>query len=316
MVAAGGEPSSEDVIETDGLTKRYGKRDVCAIDDLGLRVRRGEVYGLLGPNGAGKTTALRMLVGLSRPTSGTVRVFGRTPGSPGSLTGVGAMIEAPDFYPFLSGRDNLRVMAAHADVASERVETALEQVQLTSRADDKFETYSMGMKQRLGLAAALLKDPELLILDEPTTGLDPAGIADMRVLLRRLGHGRRTVLLSSHLMPEVEQTCDRVGIIRRGRLVAEGTLSDLRGRPELHVRACPLDRAQELVMALPYVEGVQSTDGLLVIHTDVDRAGAINRELVANGVEVSELTPVHPSLEDVFLHLVREDGASDGKLPS
>lgn len=299
-------------VATDGLTKRYGKRGILALDGLRLRVKHGEVYGLLGPNGAGKTTALRMLVGLTRPTSGTALVLGRAPGSPASLTGVGAMIEAPDFYPFLSGRDNLRVMANHADIPGERVDGVLAQTELTSRADDKFGRYSMGMKQRLGVAAALLKDPELLILDEPTTGLDPAGIAEMRVLLRRLGRGTRTVLLSSHLMTEVEQTCDRVGVIHKGRLVVEGTLDDLRGRPELHVRAHPLDRARELVTALPYVESIRSDADVLVIRTDAERAGEINRELVESGVEVSELRLVHPSLEEVFLNLVREDRPSNG----
>ena len=227
MVGGGSSADGDFAIATVGLTKRYGRKGVIAVDDLSLRVRRGEVYGLVGPNGAGKSTAMRMLVGLMRPTGGTATVLGQTIGSPASLVRVGAMIEAPDFYPFLSGRDNLRVMAAHADVAPEQVSAVLAQVELASRADDRFGTYSMGMKQRLGVAAALLKDPELLILDEPTTGLDPAGIADMRLLLRRLGQGRRTVLLSSHLMTEVEQTCDRVGIIRRGRIVAEGTLDEL-----------------------------------------------------------------------------------------
>jgi len=269
------------------------------------------VYGLLGPNGAGKTTTLRMLVGLARQTSGSARVLGAEPGSAPFLRRVGAMIEAPDFYPFLSGRDNLRVMAAHGDVPETRVDDVLAHVDLTSRARDRFGAYSMGMKQRLGLAAALLKDPELLILDEPTTGLDPAGIADMRVLLRELGRGERTVLLSSHLMGEVEQTCDRVGIIRSGRLVAEGTLDKLRGRPELRVRACPLDRAGEVISALPYVEGVQTADDVLVVRAEVARAPAINRALVEAGVEVYELTPVHPSLEDVFLNLVRDGGRDE-----
>jgi ABC-2 type transport system ATP-binding protein len=294
-------------IATDGLTKRYGKDGILALDGFRLRVRHGEVYGLLGPNGAGKTTALRMLVGLTRPTSGTALVLGRVPGSRDSLASVGAMIESPSFYPFLSGRDNLRVMAGHADALLERVGEVLGATELTARADDKFGTYSMGMKQRLGVAAALLKDPELLILDEPTTGLDPAGIAEMRVLLRSLGRGTRTVLLSSHLMTEVEQTCDRVGVLHKGRMVAEGTLDELRGQPELRVRARPSERAQELVAALPYVEGIQNDNGVLVIRTDVKKAAEINQELVTSGVAVSELTPVHPSLEEAFLDLVREE---------
>ena len=297
------------VIETDGLTKRYGTM-VPAVDALTLRVRRGEVYGFLGPNGAGKTTALRMLVGLVRPSAGTARVLGRPPGSPAALARVGALIEAPAFYPFLSGRDNLRVLARHAGVPLARIADVLAQVGLSSRADDRFATYSLGMKQRLGLAVALLKDPEVLILDEPANGLDPAGIAEMRGLVRSLGRGRRTVLLSSHLMAEVEQTCDRIGVLRRGRLVAEGTLDALRGRPQLRVRATPLDRARELAAALPGVDGAHARDGVLVLATDPRRAGEINRQLVRGGVEVSELTPVQASLEEVFLGLVREEGAN------
>jgi ABC-type multidrug transport system ATPase subunit len=229
------------------------------------------------------------------------------------MAGVGAMIESPDFYPFLSGRENLRVMAGHAGVGPERVEAVLEIAELASRADDRFGTYSMGMKQRLGLAAALLKEPELLVLDEPTTGLDPAGIAEMRTLLRRLGTGSRTVLLSSHLMTEVEQTCDRVGIIRRGRLVAEGTLDELRGQPTLHLRVVPVERAVELLGSLACVAGVTHVDGALVVRADPSQAAAINRLLVCNGVEVSELTPVHASLEDVFLSLVQEKEESHGQ---
>ena len=187
-----------------------------AVDRLTLRVRRGEVYGFLGPNGAGKTTTLRMLVGLVRPTSGTTTVLGKRPGSPEGLAHIGALIEAPGFYPFLSARDNLRVMAMHAGVGVGRIAAVLDEVGLDDRADDRFDTYSQGMKQRLGVASALLKDPDVLILDEPTSGLDPKGMAEMRVFIQGLGRGGRTVLLSSHLMPEVEQVCGRVGVIHRG----------------------------------------------------------------------------------------------------
>jgi ABC-type multidrug transport system ATPase subunit len=186
-------------IETRGLTKRYGD-DIVAVDGLALRVRRGEVYGFLGPNGAGKTTTLRMLLGLVRPTAGGATVLGAPPGAPEGLARIGAMVEAPALYPYLSGRDNLRVLAGHAGVAEPRVDAVLEEVGLSARAGDRSRTYSLGMKQRLGVAAALLKDPELLILDEPTNGLDPAGMRDMRRLLRALGEGGRTVLLSSHLL--------------------------------------------------------------------------------------------------------------------
>jgi ABC-2 type transport system ATP-binding protein len=297
-------------IETDGLTKRYSEH-ILAVDGVTLRVRRGEVYGFVGPNGAGKTTTMRMLVGLIRPSAGQARVLGKPPGSPDSLARVGAMIEAPGFYPFLSGRDNLRVMARHAGVPEKRLDAVLEQVGLAARAGDPFGTYSMGMKQRLGLAAALLKDPELLILDEPTSGLDPEGIAEMRDFVRQLTQGERTVFLSSHLMTEVEQICDRIGIIRRGRLVAEGTLDELRGQPELHLRATPIDRARRMVESLPYVERLIADDGKLVLTMDLQRAGELNRQLVSADVEVTELTPARTSLEEVYFDLVQAEQAGD-----
>src|SRR5881628_1616628 len=214
-------------VETRGLTKRYST-GVLAVADLNLLVRTGEVYGFLGPNGAGKTTTLRMLSGLHRPTSGTATVAGGVPGSPGSLARMGAMVETPAFYPYLSGRDNLRVVARYAGVPRSRVEPVLQQVDLTDRARHKFRTYSTGMKQRLGVAAALLKEPELLVLDEPTNGLDPAGMAEMRTLVAELKRRGHTVLLSSHLLGEVQQICDRVGVISRGRLLREGTVAELR----------------------------------------------------------------------------------------
>ena len=294
------------LIETRNLTKRYGSH-IIAVDSLNLTIRRGEVYGFLGPNGAGKTTTLRMLLGLIRPTSGTASVLGRPPGDPKSLARVGALIESPAFYPHLSGWRNLRVIARYAGVPKERIEAVLEAVELTDRTSDKFKTYSQGMKQRLGVAAALLKDPELLILDEPTNGLDPAGMADMRALIRKLGSGDRTVLLSSHLLGEVEQICDRVGVIRNGKLVAQGTVGELRGQARLLVRADPMDRARQLVEEMNGVEQVQVSDGALVLATDAAQAGEITRELVTSGVVVSELRPVERSLEETFLELTGQE---------
>jgi ABC-type multidrug transport system ATPase subunit len=293
------------VVETRDLGKRYGER-IVAVDRLAMRVRRGEVYGFLGPNGAGKTTTLRMLLGLIRPTSGSALVLGATPGSPAALSRIGALIETPTFYPFLSGRDNLRVLAAHARVPDARIEVVLDDVELHTRAGDRFGTYSLGMKQRLGIAAALLKDPELLILDEPTNGMDPAGMAEMRTFIRELGRGRRTVLLSSHLMTEVEQICDRVGVISRGRLVGEGTVDELRGQESLWVRAEPLEEAERVVTALGAVERVARVDGGLRIAADPAAAPAITRALVEGGIAVSELRPQRASLEKVFLELTRE----------
>jgi len=290
------------VIETKDLRKRYGER-IVAVDRLTMQVRRGEVYGFLGPNGAGKTTTLRMLLGLIRPTSGSARVLGAPPGRPEGLARIGALIETPAFYPFLSGRDNLRVLAGHSGAPEPRIVEVLEEVELADRAGDKFGSYSLGMKQRLGVAAALLNDPELLILDEPTNGMDAAGMAEMRSFIRNLGRGRRTVLLSSHLMAEVEQICDRVGVIHGGALVGEGTVDELRGRETLWLRVEPLDEAERLVADFDGIEDVAAVDGGLQVATDPSAAAAINRALVEAGIEVSELRTQRASLEHVFLEL-------------
>ena len=295
------EPRHPPLVETSGLGKSYGS--ITAVQDLNLSVRRGEVYGFLGPNGAGKTTTLRMLLGLIRPSSGTATVLGETPGSPQGLQGVGALVESPAFYPYLSGRDNLRVMARYCGAQIPRVDEALGQVELSGRANDKFKKYSLGMKQRLGVAAALLKDPELLILDEPTNGLDPKGMAGMRALIRRIGRGERTVLLSSHLLGEVEQVCNRVGVIHRGELVMEGTVNELRGGGGILVKAEPLEKAKEIAVGLDGVEGAQITDGMLMLEADPSRAAEVNAWLVEAGLRVSELRPVERSLEDAFLEL-------------
>jgi ABC-type multidrug transport system ATPase subunit len=293
------------VIETNDITKRYG--DIIAVDHLTMRVRRGEVYGFLGPNGAGKTTTLRMLLGLAKATSGGATVLGTAPGSSEGLARIGALVEAPGFYPFLSGRDNLRVLAKHSGSPKERISSVLDEVGLADRAKDRFATYSQGMKQRLGVAAALLKDPELLILDEPTNGLDPGGMAEMRSFIRGLGRGQRTVILSSHLMSEVEQICDRAGVISKGALVREGTVDELRGAHTLRVRAEPLEEAGRLVESLIEVEAVATVNGALRITTDPESASAINGALVKAGIAVSELGPERASLEEVFLELTRED---------
>ncbi|MGI8968324.1 MAG: ABC transporter ATP-binding protein [Chloroflexota bacterium] len=300
--------SSELVVETTNLTQRYGNQ--LAVNNLHLRVRRGEVYGFLGPNGAGKTTTLRILVGLVRPTSGTAVVVGERPGTAKGLARVGALIESPAFYPYLSGRRNLRIVATYAGIPASRIDTVLEQVELTERAADKFKTYSLGMKQRLGVAAALLKDPELLILDEPTNGLDPKGVADMRALIRGLGQGERTVLLSSHLLGEVEQICDRVGVIQHGKLVAEGTVAELRGQTKLLLRVDPLERARRVIGVMCGANNVEVCDGALVVATDIARAGEIAHELIASGITLSELRSIERSLEESFLELTEEEHTS------
>jgi ABC-type multidrug transport system ATPase subunit len=299
-------------IETTELTKVYGKR-VRAVDRLNLTVRRGEVYGFLGPNGAGKTTTVRMLLGLIRATSGAAVVLGRPPGDPAGLVRVGAIVEEPAFYPYLSGRDNLRVIARYAGLREERIDVALDEVDLRDRGGDRFKTYSQGMRQRLGVAAALLKDPDLLILDEPTNGLDPAGMAEMRSLIRALGMGDRAVLLSSHLLGEVQQVCDRVGVVARGALIAEGAVAELRGRGSLLVRAEPLSAARQCAERLMGTGRVRVLDGTLRLDSDPADAAQITRELVLAGVAVSEVRPIERTLEDVFLELTGEEGDEHGR---
>ena len=300
------------LVETRGLTKRYGSK-TTAVEDLYLTVRRGEVYGFLGPNGAGKTTTLRMLLGLIKPTSGTAAVLGKEPGHPDGLAGIGALVESPAFYPYLSGRDNLKVMARYSGVKRARIREVLDQVELSGRAKDKFRKYSLGMKQRLGVAAALLKDPDLLILDEPTNGLDPKGMADMRKLIKDLGRGERTVLLSSHMLGEVEQICDRVGVIQNGELVAEGTVAELRGDTKLLVRAEPVEEAAEIADKLAGVGEVTVTDGMLRLDMDPENVADINEKLVSAGLRVSELRLSGQSLEEVFLQLTGGEAEREGE---
>jgi ABC-2 type transport system ATP-binding protein len=297
------------IVETHGLTKRYGS-GVLAVDSVAMSVRRGEVYGFLGPNGAGKTTTLRMLVGLIRPTSGTATVAGHTPGDPHGLARVGSLIESSAFYPYLSGRANLRVVADLAGVDQKRVNEVLDVVELSSRAHRKFGTYSTGMKQRLGVAAALLKDPDLLILDEPTNGLDPQGMAEMRRLIKDIGQGNRTVLLSSHLLGEVEQICDRVGVISNGKLVRESTVQELIGEEGVLVRAQPLDKAEQMLATLFGNDAISRQDGALHLKVKPEQSSEINRRLVGAGIGVSELRPFERSLEEVFFQLTGEKQGS------
>ncbi|MBJ7604227.1 MAG: ATP-binding cassette domain-containing protein [Candidatus Dormibacteraeota bacterium] len=297
----------EHPIATSGLTKRYSAH-VLAVDRLELRVRKGEVYGFLGPNGAGKTTTLKMLVGLIRPTAGQAVVAGHAPGDPAGLARIGCLVESPAFYPYLSGRDNLRAAAGAAGAPESRVDAALDEVGLLPRGKDKFKTYSLGMKQRLGVGAALLKEPDLLILDEPSNGLDPQGMVEMRDLIRQLRQGQRTVLLSSHLLGEVQQICDRVGVINGGKLIKEGTIDEIRGGTSLLVVAQPAERALGL-LSQRLGDKVRLVDGELIVDVEPQRAAEINHWLVSAGIGVWQLRSAERSLEDVFLQLTGPVGA-------
>lgn len=301
-----GRQAAVPVVVARGLTKRY-RSGVLAVDAVDLQVNRGEVYGFLGPNGAGKTTTMRMLLGLIRPTSGSVTVLGQPPGAPAGLSRIGALVESPGFYPYLSGRDNLRVLARYAGVPDSRVEEVLGVAGLSDRAGDTFSRYSLGMKQRLGVASTLLNDPDLLVLDEPTNGLDPAGMADMRRLIARLGAEGRAVLLSSHQLGEVEQVCDRVGVISGGRVIAESTVAELRGQAELVVVATPLADAARAAAALLGESAVQRRGDALRCQIDPARVGELNRALVRAGVDVTELRRDERSLEEVFLAMTTQE---------
>ena len=296
---------NETVVRTDGLTKRYGAR--AAVDGVTLEVRRGEVYGFLGPNGAGKTTTLRMLLGLVRPTGGTASVLGRPPGAPDALRRVGALVEGPGFYPYLSGRQNLRVLARYRGLDDRAADRALDRVDLAGRGKDRFRTYSLGMKQRLGVAAALLGDPDLLILDEPTNGLDPAGMAAMRMLVVDVAASGQTVLLSSHLLAEVQQICERVGVVADGRLLHEGTVDQMRGGSVLEVRAAPVAVAAAVVSRVTGAEPDRGVDDhghevLTVPAAGVD-VPELARNLVKEGVDLHTLVVRERALEEVFLSM-------------
>ncbi|WP_458689150.1 ABC transporter ATP-binding protein [Nocardia tengchongensis] len=292
---------NEAIAVTDRLTKRYGSH--LAVDAVGMTVHRGEIYGFLGPNGAGKTTTLRMLVGLIRPSSGSATVLGRAPGDPDALRRMGVLIEGPGFYPYLSGRDNLRVLARYRGVGDDAVADALDRVALSARGGDRFRTYSLGMKQRLGVAAALLGGPDLLILDEPTNGLDPAGMADMRELVTGLAADGHTVVLSSHLLSEVQEICDRVGVISGGRLLTESTVRELRGQASLLVRAEPMAVAFPAVRAAVGERSALLTAAGIRVDAGAAQAPVVARAVIESGADLLELRSDEKTLEEVFFEM-------------
>ena len=304
-----------------GLVKRYD--EVLAVDHVDLHVRAGDVYGFLGPNGAGKTTTLRMALGLIAPSEGSVELFGRDPMRDGAaaLQGVAGFVEAPRFYPYLTGRKNLELLAAlDGGDARTRIEEALETVDLAARGKHKVGGYSHGMRQRLGIAAALLRDPRLLILDEPVTGLDPAGMRDMRRLIERLTGEGITVLLSSHQLPEVQELCDRVAIVNRGRIVYEGALDELRRMAGASHRLHTSDdaRAGEIAGEVAAVQVVESEGGELRVRGPERAIGELSLALAAANVAIFALTPELATLEDLFFRLTegREPGTEQQSAPA
>jgi ABC-2 type transport system ATP-binding protein len=299
------------VVETTGLTKRFGSR--VAVDDVELRVPRGSAFGYLGPNGAGKTTLIRMLLGLTRASSGEMRLLGRPVPAERkeALARVGAIVEEPRFHGHLTGRENLKVIAAAREPeAHARIDGALARVGLGERADDRVKSYSLGMRQRLGVARSLLADPELLILDEPTNGLDPAGIQEFRHMIRGFVDEGRTVLLSSHLLDEVEKICDQVAIVDRGRVVVQGSIAELAadGKPTILIKTSDNEEARRILGEHRAIESLSPENGhfRITLHSDVAAeaaAGDISRRLVLGGAAIHRFEPSRVSLEQRFLEI-------------
>jgi ABC-2 type transport system ATP-binding protein len=307
---------SEVALHTENLTKRFRGR--TAVDRLTIRVERGDIYGFLGPNGAGKSTTLRMLLGLIRPTSGVIKFPVRASDWEylKARSRIGAIIETPAFYENFSGRRNLQLLASlSGGVQRKRVDEVLEIVDLRDRAQDPVKVYSYGMRQRLGIAQALLPTPELIILDEPTNGLDPQGIHETRKLIRRLrDEFRLTVFLSSHLLTEIEQLCNRVGIIHEGRLLYEGGPEALVAPTSVYkVRVDNLSGAFDLLTRESGVTVSRNGDSFLRIDGDAEHIAAVNNLLVGNGIKVYELSPAQESLEEAFLRLTQTVAAPAGK---
>ena len=301
-------------LQTVGLTKRYDGKAV--VDDLSLEILPGDIYGFLGPNGAGKTTTIRMILGLIGRDAGAVRIFGsdRPTECRRQLSGI---VETPALYPYLTGRDNLRVLAAYSGgIDARTIDEMLEGVRLTRRADQLVKTYSLGMKQRLGIAQALMTRPRIMILDEPTNGLDPAGMREVRELVRELNaRFELTVFVSSHLLAEVSQLCNRVGIIQNGTLVAQGTVSELlkpEGALEVRLEVDDVTAATARLQSLAWVTVAgQAPTGEMLLRLTEDRTGELNRTLVEAGLEVRALIPQRMTLEDFFIQVT---GAGGGQI--
>jgi ABC-2 type transport system ATP-binding protein len=304
-------------IEITGLRKVYGsRRPVVALDGLDLEVPLGGVFGFLGPNGAGKTTTIRAMVGHLRASSGRIRLLGADVADSLAtvIDQVGAFVEQPSFFPGFSGRRNLALLARSRGFPPARVGQVLDTVGLSERADGRFAGYSLGMQQRLGVAAVLLKDPRLLIMDEPTNGLDPAGMLEMRTMFRRLGAEGRTVFVSSHLLSEVQQTCDQVAVVARGRCVASGSVADLlRGQiSRYRVRIPGGNTELQQAAALLRAQGTTvepDADDMLIVAVGLQDAHEVTRVLADAGIFLAELTPVERTLEEAFLELTREETA-------
>ncbi len=303
------EDRGEIILRTIGLTKNFGP--LTAVKDLNLELHCGDIFGFLGPNGAGKSTTVGMILNLITPTAGEIELFGRNlKDDPWvSLRRVGAVIEEPAFYPYLSGWDNLEALARSiGGIPRSRISEVLERVNLLDRAKDRYSHYSLGMKQRLGIASTLLRDPELIILDEPTNGLDPAGKKEVRDLIPQLSHEKRAVLLCSHLLNEVEMVCNRVAIIKKGVIVANAPIQQLLMREQmLQIKVANPDQAGVILSRLPWVKSVKRENDYLIVDAPTERAASINQALAEQKIYASELVSRNPSLESIFLELTEDN---------
>jgi ABC-2 type transport system ATP-binding protein len=293
------------VLRITGLNKSFGNLE--AVKNLNLELCRGEVFGFLGPNGAGKSTTVGMILGLIEPTSGSIEIFGvkQNGNRWAALRRIGAIIEEPAFYPYLSGWDNLEVLAKSiGDIPKNKITEVLERVNLSDRAKDAYGHYSMGMKQRLGIASTLLRDPELIILDEPTNGLDPAGTKEIRDLIPKLAHESRAIMLCSHLLHEVELVCNNVAIIKQGVVIANAPIKELLSQGnQLQIRVNNIEQTTAILRGLPWVKSIKREGNYLMIDVPRDHGADINQALAEKGIFASELVNRTTSLESVFLQL-------------
>jgi len=297
--------SSDIILRTSGLTKRFGTLE--AVKDLNIEIRRGDVFGFLGPNGAGKSTTVGMILGLVAPTAGSIELFGRNlKDNPWSaLRRIGAVIEEPAFYPYLSGWDNLETLAISiGGITKNKISEVLERVNLLERSGDRYSHYSMGMKQRLGIASTLLRDPEFIILDEPTNGLDPAGTKEVRDLIPQLAHESRAVFLCSHLLHEVELVCNRVAIIKQGVTLINAPIQELLNREQLlQIKVDEPARAVQILSGIPWIKSVKIEEDYLVVEAPQVSASQVTKVLAEHGLFLSELVKRGTNLESVFLQL-------------
>lgn len=295
------------VIETTQLTKQFGKTTV--VNNLNICINEGDIFGFLGPNGAGKTTTIRMLVGLIAPTSGSAKILGKDIQTDfvNAIQDVGAIVENPELYPFYTGRQNLIHFAKlSGDVDKERIEEVIKLVRLENRIDTKVKTYSLGMRQRLGLAQALLNKPKVLILDEPTNGLDPQGMKEIRQIIGHLADKEKiTIFISSHLLHEIEQLCNKVAIVSNGKLIVQGDVKSLLTKEyqEVTIEVSDSDKAKEILKALPYIQDVVVDENMLTVKYSGDSVALINKALVLADVDVTHLAASNGNLEDYFLEL-------------